>query len=102
MAQRQSERASKGTRPPPRAKDVGLSPRDQEARIASCDGKDRFTSYRIAKRIADRQAKRHNGPCEPYRCRFCNTFHVGTPAESVKNRARREARRPAPHIEDYA
>lgn len=42
------------------------------ARAASCDGKEPFTSWAIARMATGRRKGR-----TVYRCRFCRRFHVG-------------------------
>lgn len=42
-----------------------------------CAGKSRFDSFRHAKRIAHRSAKGHAARVVPYRCRYCQGWHIG-------------------------
>lgn len=45
----------------------------------SCEGKERFRSFKRAQKVADRQAQRHEGErFIAYHCRHCDGFHVGT------------------------
>lgn len=39
---------------------------------AGCEGKVRFTTWKIAEKAAKRKKGRH-----PYRCNFCKGIHVG-------------------------
>lgn len=52
--------------------------RHLSARAAGCEGKVRYHSYIDAQSVADRIAERsHRRRVHPYRCRFCNGFHIG-------------------------
>jgi hypothetical protein len=57
-------------------------------RVDACFGKVGFLSRDLAARAAGRKASR-----QPYRCRFCQRWHVGNDERSVV-RKRREVRRP--------
>ena len=49
------------------------------ARAASCDGKEPFTSWAIARTAAGRRKGR-----TVYRCRFCRLFHVAGPDAAAR------------------
>ena len=51
------------------------------ARLAGCQGKVRFDTWREARHAAikPRQKKRTRRRREPYHCRYCDGFHIGTP-----------------------
>ena len=58
----------------------------EEFRIAACHGKDKLTAGQaraIAKRMRDK-----GRIVEAYRCRLCNSYHVGRP-ESIKGTDRK-------------
>lgn len=54
---------------------VTARPREAERRLMGCTGKVRFESFSVA----NKAARRHSsvGRREPYRCSFCNGFHLG-------------------------
>jgi hypothetical protein len=45
----------------------------------SCEGKERFTTFSFAERVAKLQARRHKGGprLQAYRCE-CGAYHVGS------------------------
>lgn len=43
-----------------------------------CEGKERFTSYAEADRIALRGRRRQESNRHPYKCGHCNGFHIGS------------------------
>jgi hypothetical protein len=61
-----------------------------DARTLSCAGKVGFVSRTLAKRAAGRKDTR-----APYRCRFCQLWHVGNDVRSAHKR-----RRPHDHQHD--
>lgn len=50
----------------------------RDKRLASCQGKQRFSSFRRARQIARLQAQRRHEALSPYPCHFCGGFHIGT------------------------
>lgn len=42
-----------------------------------CDGKQRFSSFSDANRIARRSSRRRDKPMRAYRCPSCHGFHFG-------------------------
>jgi hypothetical protein len=51
----------------------------EEQRAASCEGKQRFDTWSGALRHMRRVRLRRSflRVCTPYRCRFCQGFHIG-------------------------
>jgi hypothetical protein len=47
-------------------------------RLSECAGKSPFATK--AQAIKAIRRRRHDGPLQAYRCRFCGKYHVGTPA----------------------
>ena len=52
-----------------------------------CDGKPRFTSRRLADKVAGRIAKREGVPMNVYGCSVCHGLHVGADWLEKKRRA---------------
>jgi len=50
----------------------------RERRVASCEGKTRFSTFTLAARTAHRQAQKREGKFLAYACHLCGGFHVGT------------------------
>lgn len=46
--------------------------KSEMARVASCEGKEAFDYWQVARKAAGRRKGR-----TVYRCRFCRRFHVG-------------------------
>lgn len=46
-------------------------------RNTQCNGKDKFTSFEIAARVARAVAHRNGEQVSVYRCSCCGAFHVG-------------------------
>ena len=57
----------------------------EDKRASSCQGKERFDSFAMAKKVADRPNRLH---CRraPYRCPHCHGFHLGEPSMGRKRR----------------
>lgn len=54
-------------------------------RAASCEGKERFTNFALADRIASKQAhRRRSQKFMAYACSDCGGFHVGTTIVKAK------------------
>lgn len=62
---------------------------DDHGRQSSCEGKERFTSAKLARLVAHRSRGygKTNRAREAYRCEFCTFWHVGTPV-NVRRRRR--------------
>lgn len=60
-------------------------------RLTTCHGKERFNDFRKAQKVAKamRRRKKTKTIVTPYRCHFCQGFHVGS--RSFKERKRIEA-----------
>jgi hypothetical protein len=43
-----------------------------------CDGKERFGSFELARRVAHRMAQRKKDRISAYHCPHCGEFHVGS------------------------
>jgi len=70
-----------------------------EVIAAGCAGKETFDTFNEAARTIRRRARGKNQirQREPYRCRFCRKFHVGTnPTAKRRARAQKRARLDAP------
>lgn len=50
---------------------------------SGCLGKQLFTSLPLAREVAHRTSRAHDGAVQPYRCVKCDGWHVGS-----KNRSR--------------
>jgi hypothetical protein len=57
-------------------------------RVASCEGKERFTSFARADKVASRQAHRRGEKFNAYACSDCGGFHVGTALGGSKDNGR--------------
>lgn len=44
---------------------------------ASCEGKNTFTSYTAAAKIAHLCSNRKDVRCRPYKCNHCGKYHFG-------------------------
>lgn len=60
----------------------------------SCEGKKRFESMPMARKIAKQLSRRKGVSALTYRCRICRGFHVGT-----HDRKRRDDRRDVEELE---
>ncbi len=56
-------------------------------RPVGCAGKRAIPDRREAGNIAVRMRRKHGLPLEPYRCRHCSGWHVGSPSELYEFRA---------------
>lgn len=52
-----------------------LTPEDRHA--TQCQGKEKFASARLARKIARRQSKKYGRPFNAYRCKECGQWHTG-------------------------
>ena len=52
-----------------------------ELQVSGCEGKERFTSYQRAARVANRWSRKGR---VAYHCTFCDGFHVGTRAKKPR------------------
>jgi hypothetical protein len=52
--------------------------RSVNIRLAQCEGKKRFASFSLARKVAHRQHGRCKVKLAAYACKFCGGFHVGT------------------------
>jgi hypothetical protein len=43
----------------------------------ACIGKERYKSYKIAKKVSIEMSKKYNARIEPYPCPYCYKWHVG-------------------------
>lgn len=72
--------------------------------LASCRGKEAFSSPQLAKKVARRRQRkgRERGrmTSEPYHCRFCGSFHIGKPVKDIASEVRRKVRFKARHHTD--
>lgn len=58
---------------------------------AGCEGKVAFATFELAKQVADRHG--HNErPRQPYRCRYCRSFHLGDVRRKKVERVLHEAK----------
>jgi hypothetical protein len=62
-------------------------------RISGCEGKERFVSFNLARKIASKSAHRKGEARQAYACHFCGGFHVGSPNGSDRGIAR-DSRQP--------
>ena len=63
-------------------------------RAAGCSGKQTFSSWPLAERVARQQRRKRGGNANPYRCQFCGRVHVGTSVvESNRDHRRRQQAR---------
>lgn len=62
------------------------------ARLCGCQGKVRFESFDLAKQAAQNRGrrKRSRKRREPYHCRYCDGFHIGTPDKGPKKRGKKD------------
>ena len=60
-------------------------------RRKACEGKDRYPDMATASRYAKEACKRAHSWIVPYKCQFCDSYHIGhaTPATKKSIRARR-------------
>ena len=57
-----------------------------EFRKAGCEGKERFESFELAKKVATRYGRKADRRMA-YQCHYCGFFHVGTrPVRRPKSR----------------
>ena len=62
-----------------------LSDTDQREFVAaSCDGKPSFQSYALADKVAKRGRARRHVNSMPYRCEWCDRWHIGTKMKGRK------------------
>lgn len=61
-------------------------------RLSSCEGKSEFTLFREAARVARRARRDHEENLQPYRCKFCDKYHIGVAAEEVEKDFKRRKR----------
>jgi hypothetical protein len=54
-------------------------PRSEAWRLTACEGKERFPSFSAAEKVRARN-RCNKIRLMIYRCRDCNSFHIGTPA----------------------
>lgn len=55
-----------------------------------CAGKERFTTFALAERVAHLSATRHSGlKIQAYRCRDCGAYHVGSSIGPGKRKSAR-------------
>jgi hypothetical protein len=54
---------------------------------ADCDGKSRFTSRRVAEKVAGRVARRIGESMSVYPCRVCHGLHIGVDSMGMRYRA---------------
>lgn len=57
-----------------------------------CRGKERFTDFARAKRVAKYASAHNDTPMAPYACKDCGGFHIGGSAR-VKQKARARRRK---------
>ncbi len=48
-----------------------------EKELASCNGKIRFETMGMARKVARQQSRRRESALEPYRCVICRGYHIG-------------------------
>jgi hypothetical protein len=65
--------------------EVRLSPLNGQP---GCNGKRQYDDHATADRIATTQKRRTEEPIEPYRCRYCQKWHVGNPRIKKKEHMR--------------
>lgn len=65
-----------------------------EKRLASCEGKARFSTFAMAERTAHRQAQKRKEKFLAYACHVCGEFHVGTTIGGESGRIRSDPRYP--------
>ncbi len=65
----------------------------RERRIISCEGKDQFYNYELAKRVADQRGRHGHAKKIAYRCESCHQYHIGHASPDVRARERDWKRR---------
>lgn len=62
------------------------TPPPEHLRSTQCDGKHRFDSMPLAKKVASKQNQRKDTQISAYRCGFCNGWHVGQHIKKSRNK----------------
>lgn len=66
--------------------------REREIRAFACTGKRPFESYQLARDVARSRNRANDHNRQPYKCRFCRMWHLGTDKVGINRKRAAELR----------